>query len=162
MSKKGGPRTSEGKKRSSTNSGKHYFRLVGIKRCYSKCPAADVCPHHAPGETCQVELEEFRALVAQLVEAYGLADAAGKALAEVCALQKLRIMRGNTVLGLNGEEAWSDPKREYILRELRNLETAFATNLAQLRKHATARNATDLVELRILEPEESNDNPDSA
>jgi len=156
MSKKGGPRTSEGKKRSSANSGKHYFRLLGIKRCYSKCPAADVCPHHAPGETCQVELEEFRALVAQLVEAYGLADAAGKALAEVCALQKLRIMRGNTVLGLNGEEAWTDPKREYILRELRNLEAAFATNLAQLRKHKAASAQTQVMELRILDEPDGN------
>ena len=149
---KGGPRTPEGKKRSSTNSGKHYFRLLGLKRCYSKCPAADVCPHYAPGETCQVELEEFRALVAQLSEAYGLNDAAGKALAEVCALQKLRIMRGNTVLGLTGEGAWVDPRREYILRELRNLEAAFATNLAQLRKMAREKGAST-VELAFLELE---------
>jgi len=124
----------------------------------------DVCEERAIGEPCPVEAREFAEFVGRLVDAFDLAgDVAGQAHAEVLAMQRVRIHRGNIYLASLENGGWSDKTKEYILKELRNLEVAFTQGLGQLKSSRRLHRRVDL-ELRVLDPpiEERDDHPGSA
>jgi len=158
MSKKGGPVTERGKRIASLNAARHCFRQVGIRPCAQGCPLWNTCEERAIGEPCPVEAKEFAGFVARLTETFGLVDdVAGQAHAEVLALQMVRIRRGNLYLSTLEHGGWADKSKEYLLKELRNLEVAFTQGLAQLRKHRAASTSAQVMELRILDPVEDPD-----
>jgi len=72
-------------------------------------------------------------------------------------MQRLRIHRGNIYLASLEHGGWADKSKEYLLKELRNLEVAFTQGLAQLRKHKAASAQAQVMELRILDPVEDPD-----
>lgn len=158
MSKKGGPVTKRGKRIASLNAARHCFRQAGIRPCAQGCPLWNTCEERAIGEPCPIEAKEFAGFVARLTETFDLAgDVAGQAHAEVLALQMVRIRRGNLYLSTLEHGGWADKSKEYLLKELRNLEVAFTQGLTQLRKHKAARASTQVWELRALDPVEEGD-----
>ena len=158
MGKKGGPKTSWGKRVSSLNSSRHYFRRAGIRPCSQSCPFWNNCEERLIGHPCAIEAREFANFVDRLSTAFDLAgDVAGLAHVQVLAGQMLRIRRANQYLASLENGGWGDKTKEYILKELRNLEVAFIQGLAQLRKHKAASAQTQVMELRILDPIEEPD-----
>lgn len=63
-----GPKTPEGKRSSSLNGSRHFFRRDGIRPCYRKCPMLQDCQVRPEiGEPCPIEAEEFERFVGRLL-----------------------------------------------------------------------------------------------
>jgi len=142
---------------------KHYYRRFGVRPCNARCPfhvECDLKPKH--GYPCPIELREVTEFATKLVQALGLGgDPVAWALAEVAAVQRIRIKRMSAFLTGQPDGSWAKTLARF-LEDLLKAEKEYRETLRQLKAMSHGRIEIDLDELVTLDIEDTGTETETA
>ena len=140
--------------KNSSISKKHFYRRLGVRPCNIHCPyhsTCDVKPKR--GYPCPIELHEVTDFSTRLVRALALeGNPLAWGLAELAAVQRIRIRRMNAFLAGREDKNWAQNLRRFV-EILLKAEKEYRETLKQLRMMAGNEIQIDLDELMLIDVE---------